>query len=104
MGVPGCPEGYGGEEVCQEAEEERHVLGDELGQVHVSEGFHEQHVLVLVQVVAFRLPGRPVGDTERAHRGPSGLETRLLRRRGHGVMAASLMAGVELLSPAKEAM
>ena len=44
--------------ILDEREEERHVLGDELGRVHVAQRAHEKHVLGRSQVVALRAARR----------------------------------------------
>ena len=60
MCVSRRPGDNGRKQVSQQAQEKRHVLGDELGEVHVSQRFHEQEIFVLVQVVALGFPGRPM--------------------------------------------
>ena len=47
-----------GEEVLDQREEERHVLGDELGEVHVAQRAHQQQHRLGVEVVALALRRR----------------------------------------------
>ena len=42
------PGNNGWEQVSQQAQEQRHILGDELREVHVPQRLHEQQVFILV--------------------------------------------------------
>ena len=52
-------EGRGGEEVADERQEERLVLVDQLGEVHVAQDAHDDHRLRVLGVGPFRRAQRP---------------------------------------------
>lgn len=48
------------EQISKQAQEEGHILRDELRKVHVPQRLHEQKIFVFVQIVALCLARRPV--------------------------------------------
>ena len=83
-----------GEEIVDEREEERHVLGDELGEVHVAEGTHHKHRLERAGLV---LAGVALGATAGAQHREDVAEAEVVVRLLRELLLAETVEHVELL-------
>lgn len=67
MRVSGSTCNHSREEIAQQAQEQGYILRDELGEVHISQGLHEQEILILIQIVSLCLPGRPAAHVDSSY-------------------------------------